>query len=168
MEQIRAFVAIELPDELKLALARLQDRLKSGRAAPVKWVDPHGIHLTLKFLGDISSDMAGKVTSALEEAVRGISPFQLETGGLGAFPDLRRVQIVWVGLTGEVSRLSQLHKSIEAGLSGLGFLPEKRAFTPHLTLARLRDQPEIPDESRADIRQHDSCVKGHHLRIAGI
>lgn len=140
MEQIRSFIAIELPDELKLALTRLQEQLKSGNSTSVKWVDPYSIHLTLKFLGNISTDMVGKITIALEEAVRGISPFHLEVKGMGAFPSLKRVQVVWVGITGEVDRLSQLQQRIESGLATLGFVPESRPFTPHLTLARLRDR----------------------------
>jgi len=145
MEQIRSFIAIELPEELKLALTRLQDQLKSGSQAPVKWVDPYSIHLTLKFLGNIGADMVGKITMALEEAVRGITPFHLEIKGLGAFPSLKRVQVVWVGVTGEVNRFSQLQQRIESNLATLGFVPESRPFTPHLTLARLRDRA-TPEE----------------------
>lgn len=145
MEQLRSFIAIELPDELKLALARWQDQLKSGKPTPVKWVDPYAIHLTLKFLGNIGSDMVGRITTVLEEAVRGIPPFRLEAGGLGAFPSLKRVQVVWVGVAGEVGRLSQLQQRLESGLAPLGFMAETRPFTPHLTLARLRDRA-TPDE----------------------
>lgn len=147
MEQIRSFIAIELPDEFRLALARLQERLKSGSRALVKWVDPQGIHLTLKFLGNISPDMVGRITTALEGAVRGMSPFHLEAGGLGAFPSLKRVRVVWVGIAGEVDRLSRLQRSIESALVPLGFAPESRTFSPHLTLGRLRDQA-TPEESR--------------------
>ena len=145
MEQIRSFIAIELPDDLKLALIRLQEQLKSGKSTSVKWVDPYNIHLTLKFLGNISTSIVDKIARALEEAVRGISPFHLEVKGLGAFPSLKRVQVVWVGITGEVDRLSQLKQRIESGLADLGFVPESRPFTPHLTLARLRDRA-TPDE----------------------
>lgn len=140
MEQIRTFIAIELPDELKMALTRLQDQLKSGSQAPVKWVKPNSIHLTLKFLGNIGIDTAGKITTALEEAARGVSPFHLEAKGLGVFPNLRRVQVVWVGITGEVDRLRQLQQRIETSLKPLGFVPESRPFSPHLTLARLSDR----------------------------
>ena len=145
MEQIRSFIAIELPDDLKLALTRLQEQLKSGKSTSVKWVDPYNIHLTLKFLGNISTSIVDKIARALEEAVRGISPFHLEVKGLGAFPSLKRVQVVWVGITGEVDRLSQLKQRIESGLADLGYVPESRPFTPHPTLARLRDRA-TPDE----------------------
>lgn len=139
MEEIRSFIAIELPREFKLSLARLQEQLKSGSQAPVKWVDPDIIHLTLKFLGNIDSVITGRITAALWEATRGIHPFRVEMGGPGVFPNPGRVQVVWVGLTGEVDKLGQLQRSIDAGLVPLGFKPESRSFTPHLTLARVRD-----------------------------
>ena len=151
MEQIRSFIAVELPDELRLALTRLQERLKSGARTSVKWVDPHGIHLTLKFLGNIGMDMVGEITGVLEESARGISPFHLEVKGLGAFPSLKRAQVVWVGLSGELDRLKQLQQRIESNLSPLGFVPESRPFTPHLTLARLRDR--VTPEERHSLGQ---------------
>ena len=148
MEQIRSFIAIELPDELKLELARLEARLKSDKQPWVKWVSPEGIHITLKFLGNIAAETTGEITKAMEEAVQGISPFHLEVKGLGVFPNLRRVQVAWVGIIGEVDKLSQLQKRIETSLIPLGFAPESRAFTPHLTLARLRDQASLDERQR--------------------
>ncbi len=145
MEQIRSFIAIELPDEIKSALIKLQSRLKSGKQFPVKWGDPHSIHLTLKFLGNIDVDRIGEITRAIEKSAEGIPPFHLEVKDLGVFPNLKRVQIVWVGVMGQVDRLSQLKQNIETNLTPLGFIPELRPFTPHLTLARLRDRAS-PDE----------------------
>ena len=143
MEQVRSFVAIELPDEVKSALAQLQNQLKSGGQFPVKWVDPYSIHLTLKFLGNTGMDMIEEITRAMDEAVRGVSPFHLEIKGLGVFPNLRRVQVAWVGVDGDLDQLGELHKRIESNLSPLGFAPESRPFTPHLTLARLRDRASL-------------------------
>ena len=143
MEQVRSFIAIELPDEVKSALTQLQAQLKSGGQFPVKWVDPYSIHLTLKFLGNIDIDRIDGITRAVEEAARGISPFHLEVTGLGVFPNLKRVQVAWVGVSGEVDRLGQLQKRIESNLAPLGFAPESRPFTPHLTLARLRDRASL-------------------------
>ena len=140
MEQIRSFIAIELPDEVKSALAQLQAQLKTGKQPPVKWVDPYSVHLTLKFLGNIAADKTGEITGAIEKAAQGVSPFQLEVKDLGVFPNFRRVRVVWVGISGEVAQLSQLQKHIESNLSPLGFAPEVRPFTPHLTLARVREQ----------------------------
>jgi len=147
MEQIRSFIAIELPAELKLELVQLEAQLKSGEQPGVKWVDPNGIHLTMKFLGNIAVDRVEGITRAMEEAVCGISPFQLKVKELGVFPNFKRVQVAWVGLTGEVDKLAQLQKRIESNLTPLGFAPESRPFAPHLTLARLRAQTS-PDEKQ--------------------
>lgn len=151
MEQVRCFIAIELPDEIKRGLKELEVQLKAGSQAPVKWVDPANIHLTLKFLGNVAIDKTGEITAAMTKAVQGASPFQLEVKELGVFPNPRRVQIIWVGVSGEVDKLASLQQSIESNLEGLGFVPEGRRFTPHLTLARLRDQA-TPDE-RAKLGQ---------------
>ena len=145
MERIRSFIAIELPEELKLGLTQLEAQLKLGKQPWVKWVNPQSIHLTLKFLGSIDIDRTGEITRAMETAVQGISPFQLEVKDLGVFPNLRRVQVVWVGIRGEVDKLAQLQKHIESALAPLGFAPESRPFTPHLTLARLRDWASLDD-----------------------
>jgi len=148
MEQVRSFIAIELPNELKLGLSQLEAQLKSGKQSGVKWVNPYSIHLTLKFLGSIAVDKISQITKAMSEAVQGISPFHLEVKELGAFPNLRRVQVVWVGISGEVDRLGQLQQRIESNLACLGFAPESRPFTPHLTLARLRNQASLDERQR--------------------
>jgi len=145
MEQIRSFIAIELPDELKLGLSQLEARLKVGKQPGVKWVDPYSIHLTLKFLGSITTDRISEITKAIEEAAQGISPFHLEVKNLGVFPNLRRVQVAWVGISGDVDKLNHLQKRIDFNLARLGFAPESRPFTPHLTLARLRNQASSPE-----------------------
>jgi 2'-5' RNA ligase len=140
MEEVRCFIAIELPDGVKRGLRELQAQLKAGSSAPVKWVDPANIHLTLKFLGNVAADRLDEISSAMTEAARGTPPFSLEIKELGVFPNPRRVQIIWVGLGGEVDKLARLQQRIESGLEKLGFPPEGRRFTPHLTLARVRDQ----------------------------
>jgi len=148
MEQIRAFIAIELPDELKVGLGQIESQLKSEEQSWVKWVDPNSVHLTLKFLGNIAIDRTGEITRAIEEAARGIPPFRLEVRDLGVFPNLKRVQVAWVGLSGEVDKLSQLQQRLESNLERLNFTPESRKFTPHLTIARLRDRASLDERQR--------------------
>jgi 2'-5' RNA ligase len=145
MNQIRAFIAIGLPDELKQKLARLEAELKRDAPPAIKWVKPESIHLTLKFLGNIDAGTTGAITGAMEASTRGITPFRLSVKGLGAFPNLKRVQVVWVGIDGELEPLKQLHRQLEQNLTPLGFTPESRPFAPHLTLARLGDRAR-PDE----------------------
>jgi 2'-5' RNA ligase len=149
MVQIRSFIAIELPGEVKRELVRLQEELRLGSRTSVRWVDTNNIHLTLKFLGDIDENITGRITAILEEVASGTSPFRLEIGGLGVFPNPRRVQVVWVGLSGDIEKLGQLQKRIESGLVPLGFAAESRSFTPHLTLGRVRDRATT--EERQDL-----------------
>jgi 2'-5' RNA ligase len=148
MEEVRCFIAIELTEELKRGLRELQAQLKAASQAPVKWVEPENIHLTLKFLGNVATDRLNEIGQATTNAVRGTSPFSLEVRELGVFPNPRRVQIVWVGLSGEVEKLTILQQRIESGLAKLGFAPENRRFTPHLTLARLRDRATPQERER--------------------
>jgi len=148
MEQIRSFIAIELPNELRLKLDQLEAQLKSGKQPWVKWVNPDSIHLTLKFLGNIASDRTGEITRAMEEAAQGIPPFHLEVKDLGVFPNLKRVQVAWVGISGEVDKLGEFQQRLESNLACLGFAPESRPFTPHLTLARLRNQASLDERQR--------------------
>jgi 2'-5' RNA ligase len=131
---------------LKRGLGRLQARLKNQPG--IKWVDPNSIHLTLKFLGNIAVGRTGEITRAMEEASGGIPPFHLETGELGVFPNLKRVQVAWVGLGGEIDNLARLQQRIEANLASLGFAPELRPFTPHLTLARVREGVSVEERQR--------------------
>ena len=148
MEQIRSFIAIELPAEVKSALADLQARLQMEKQPAVKWVDPYGIHLTLKFLGNIAVSQISDITSAVEAAGQDFSPFTLEIKGLGVFPNFKRVRVVWVGVEGDIPQLKLLQQRIEANLVPFGFARESRPFTPHLTLARVKEKASPTEQQR--------------------
>lgn len=143
--EIRSFIAIELPGEVKAGLHQLQSELKSAKHDFIKWVAPEGIHITLKFLGNISSRKVTEITKAMEEASRNASCFQLELSKLGAFPNLRQPRVLWLSVGGEVDKLIALQQCIDAALSPLGFVQETRPFAPHLTLARLRERSSPQD-----------------------
>jgi 2'-5' RNA ligase len=146
-EQIRAFIAIEMSDAVRSDLSSLQGGLRPHQHPYVKWVDPKGIHLTLKFLGNIGQNQVADIEEAISQASQGVSPFQLQLGGLGAFPNLRRPRVIWVAMTGELESLLALQKGIDQALVPLGFAMESRPFTPHLTLGRLRERAS-PEECR--------------------
>lgn len=148
METIRAFIAIELPAELRQELTRLQAELKVDNRLRIKWVNPNGIHLTLKFLGNIPISDTDRITQAMTDTARLITPFYLKTETLGAFPNLKRAQVVWVGLGGETDKLKQLQQLIETNLTQLGFTAEQRQFKPHLTLARLGSEVSPAERQR--------------------
>jgi len=148
MENIRAFIAIELPEEVKADLSSVQSRLRPERHPYVKWVAVDSIHLTLKFLGNIDQEKVSPIAEAMAGAAQKVSPFRLEVGGLGAFPNLRRPQVVWVAVGGEVEKLASLQRAIDHSLVALGFSPETRPFTPHLTLGRLRERASAEERQR--------------------
>jgi len=139
-EQIRSFVAIELSQNVKTGLAKLLSELGKTRHPFVKWVNPESIHLTLKFLGNIPFKQVAEINRLMEEAVQGTLPFHLEVSELGAFPNLKRPRVLWISIKGEIDTLLSLQQSIDSALAPLGFAEEKRPFTPHLTLARLRER----------------------------
>ena len=141
----RAFIAIELPPELKNELTALETQLKKHSPPVIKWVDPASIHITLKFLGDTSDAIIDKLSLAMAESVVGITPFVLETRQLGAFPSIDRTKVIWVGVSGEMDKLARLRDNIEKNAEALGFKREPQSFNPHLTLGRVRDGVR-PDE----------------------
>jgi len=138
MEQVRSFVAIELSDEVKESLGQVQALLKRKEIADlVRWVRPEGMHITLKFLGNVPVNRIGEITVGLDQASKGIARFGLSFEGLGCFPSARRPNVIWVGLLGDTRTLALLRQRIEDNMATLGFPPEKRNFTPHLTLGRV-------------------------------
>jgi 2'-5' RNA ligase len=145
---IRSFIAIDLPGEVRLVLDQVQRELK-GSVTGVRWVQPEGIHLTLKFLGSIPPEQVAVIAAAAGEIVHGEPPLALSVSGLGAFPNARRPRVIWVGIVGEVERLGRLQTRLESALEPLGFPREERSFRPHLTLGRVKDPRRPPDLTRA-------------------
>jgi 2'-5' RNA ligase len=148
MSLIRAFIAIELPVELRPELAALETLLKKNSPLVIKWVDPASIHVTLKFLGDTSDAIIDKLLLAMAESVVGITPFVLETRQLGEFPSIDRPKVIWVGVNGELDKLARLRDNIEKNTEVLGFKREFRPFSPHLTLGRVRDGARLNEIQR--------------------
>jgi RNA 2',3'-cyclic 3'-phosphodiesterase len=145
----RLFIAIELNDEVKGELGRLEERIKQACGfCPARWVAPDKIHLTLNFLGDVATSKIDAIKSAVSQAAGEYSAFQLSLSSPGAFPNLDRPHVVWVGLEGDVAKLLALQKRFEQFLSSLGFPPEARPFSPHLTLARVRDEASPADRKK--------------------
>lgn len=145
-----------MPEEIREVLAAEQARFK-GAAADAGWTRPEGIHLTLKFLGEISDHQVAGVKRALREIGR-FEPFRVQVKGFGFFPEASRPHVFWAGV--DVSPpLAQLAARVETSLTPLGFVPDKRAFSPHLTLARFRlscRQPKL----EALLEGHGDAVLG--------
>jgi len=139
-EAIRSFIAVELPAELIKRLKDFQAGLSMARLRGVKWVEPGSTHLTLKFLGSVDAGRLEAVKGAAAVAVRSQRPFQLTTGGTGFFPGPQRARVFWLGLEGDIDELGRLQQSIDRTMADLGYESERRPFTAHLTLARLREE----------------------------
>lgn len=134
---MRLFIAIELPETIRTAIAEVQERLKAGGPS-ANWTRPEGIHLTLKFLGDVDETRVPAIVRALEDAVRGAGPLTLGVAGAGAFPKGKVPRVLWLGVTGDTERLASLQAAVEEAMTRLGFEREARTFSPHLTLARIK------------------------------
>jgi RNA 2',3'-cyclic 3'-phosphodiesterase len=137
-EILRTFIAIELDESLHIALRSVQEKLK--RQTPpgsVKWVDPEGIHLTLKFLGDTPASRIPEIEGALRAACTGLEPFECSVEGRGCFPDFRRPRVIWVAVRTKGTRLTWLQEAVERTVAPLGWPTEERPFSPHLTLGRV-------------------------------
>ncbi|GBC98364.1 RNA 2',3'-cyclic phosphodiesterase [bacterium HR17] len=133
---VRSFIALALSDEVRTVLTELLVEL-SRTGAPVKWVEPENLHLTLKFLGEVPEGQITEIVAALGAVARATPAFTFTVRGVGGFPDLRRPRVLWVGVDAP-RELLQLHRMVEAAMERLGFPPEKRAFHPHITLGRVK------------------------------
>jgi 2'-5' RNA ligase len=138
---LRLFVAVELPETWLAALRALQDQLRD-RLEPgvrLRWVRPEGIHLTLKFIGQVPAGLRPQIETALAAAVPAPPAISIELGELGTFGERSAVRVVWVGLRGEIERLRELARRVDAAVNTTGIPLEKRPLAPHLTLARVPD-----------------------------
>jgi 2'-5' RNA ligase len=137
-KKIRSFLALDPPEEVFGAITSIQNRLRKLIQGDIRWVRPEGIHLTLKFFGDISGDDVANIATVVEKAAEKEMPFPLAIGGVGVFPDPHRPRVLWLGMSGDVERLLVFQKTIEQALFQIGFPREERPFRPHLTLGRIR------------------------------
>ncbi len=136
-DKIRSFIAISLPEPVLQAIGKAQETLKGARL-DIRWVRQEGIHLTLKFLGDVERENIEGIQAAIARAAKGASPFTLYGEGVGVFPDRKRPRVIWVGLSGDLQALAALQRDLESQLDGLGFPREKRPFKGHLTVGRVK------------------------------
>ena len=118
------------------------------------WVKPENLHLTLRFLGEVEEARLPELSKAIASSLQGTSPFPLALGGLGAFPDLRFPRVIWIGVKRGAEELSALQARLEEGLQRIGFSPEDRPFSPHLTLGRVRS----PKRRDRRLRRHPGVV----------
>lgn len=137
MSKVRTFIAIEISDALRQKIAGVQEKLKKEKER-VSWTKPGNIHVTLKFLGDVEENEINAIVEAVERAVGSFNSFILSVKNIGAFPNLRRPRVFWVGIENPPVQLTQIFEKIEDELNQIGFPKETRKFSPHLTIGRVR------------------------------
>ena len=140
---MRLFIGIELDDAVTAAAAEaaLQLKARLGAVAPgfnARWIDRANLHITLWFIGEVVDERAGSIAESLR-APFDIAPFRLELGGCGAFPPSGAPRVLWIGTTRGADPMRDLYGRIEKRLVPLGFAAERRPYTPHLTIARVKD-----------------------------
>jgi len=144
METLRTFIALDMPAEIKAALANYVQSLKSLRGR-VSWTKPENLHLTLKFLGDTPAARIEEIAAALQEIAAATPSFSATVTGAGAFPNDEKPRVLWVGLSEPTGTLLKLAQAIDERMHRYGFEKEKRALAPHLTIGRVKEVriPEI-------------------------
>jgi 2'-5' RNA ligase len=145
---LRSFIAVEIPAEIQVAIAHHTAALREALPKPlVRWVDPQNVHLTLKFLGDVSPANLERLAEGLKVEAAAHQPFSMSVGEIGAFPTPRRARVIWIGLEAPAA-LAALQHGVEAIAARLGYTAEKRPFSPHLTIGRVGQNLSVADQQR--------------------
>ena len=158
----RAFVAFDLSDEVLVQIDQVLAGLQARMAGlPIRWVPTQNIHLTLKFLGDVSVSNVERLAEILRSAVAGFSVFELSIGGLGVFPNERRPSVLWLGVEGP-SALQSIQHRVDVEVARLGYRADERSFAPHLTIGRV-----ARNAGHAEIRQVAEAVQAERVGFLG-
>jgi 2'-5' RNA ligase len=158
-KNIRAFLAIEPPEDILQAMFRLQEKLKREISGRISWTKPHGQHLTLKFFGDITTEDINSICAAVKKRIASGLSLNLKIEKLGVFPDARKPRVLWCGVTGDGEKLSVLQKQLDGDFAGIGFPKEDRPFRAHLTLGRIKEPHGLAGISEA-LTKHNAFVAG--------
>ncbi|MCX5849427.1 MAG: RNA 2',3'-cyclic phosphodiesterase [Deltaproteobacteria bacterium] len=161
-KNIRAFLAIEPPEDILQAISRLQEKLKRETSGRINWTKPQGQHLTLKFFGDISTEDVKNICSAVQNRIVLESNLNLKVEKLGVFPDARRPRVLWCGITDDAEKLTALQKKLDGDFAVIGFPAEERPFQAHLTLGRIKDSRELTGISESLIK-HGAFAAGEFV-----
>jgi len=152
---IRSFLAFELPPEIRGQIGTVYKELQKIRM-PVRWVKEENIHLTMVFLGSVSEDAIDEIKEKVPLVVKRFSTIRTMLNGVGVFPHWRKPRVIWVGLDGEVEKLSNLRDELQAELKVFGLREEKRPFRPHLTIGRFKGIVDRDEELKWVLdRYHD-------------
>ena len=165
-ESIRSFIAFDLESEaVRKTLAAMQNLL-AQTGADLKLVEPQNIHITIRYLGDITPATAEKIFTGMQQIP--FTSFNVQIKGLGAFPDLRYPRVVWAGITEGADQLRTVFNQLEPSLHSLGFAPDPKGFSPHLTIARVktsRNKEQLSDFIAKNANYDFGAIKAECLRL---
>lgn len=165
-EFVRAFLAFDLDNEdVKKKLTDVQ-RLVLATGGDVKLVEPANIHITIRFLGDVTLNMADKVFEEMKKIQ--FKPFNVKISNLGVFPNLNSPRVVWAGITEGASQLKSIVSQLEPNLQRLGFSPDPKGFSPHITIGRVRsaqNKPQLLDFIQKNAKYDFGGIKAQGLRL---
>jgi len=150
MGLLRAFIAVEIPHEIQQAIYKATSSFRQSTGSLIRWVTPENMHLTLIFLGDVSPTNVDILTRILRAEADSARCFDLRVGGIGSFPSLKRPRVLYIGIQAPAG-LEALHRGVESASRRLGYESEERAFSPHLTIGRVRQDASPSDQQK--IRQ---------------
>jgi 2'-5' RNA ligase len=160
---LRSFIAVEIPSEIQSAIAFSLAPLKNTLPNPlIRWVAPQNVHLTLKFLGDVSPANLERLAELLKVEVASQGMFSMSVGGLGAFPTQRRARVIWIGLDAPPP-LAALHRGVDAAAAQLDYPKEERPFSPHLTIGRV-----APNASSSDFQRIHTALGTTKVGLLGV
>ncbi|MFT3893654.1 MAG: RNA 2',3'-cyclic phosphodiesterase [Anaerolineales bacterium] len=144
---MRAFIAVEIPHEIQQAIYKAISNFRQATGSLIRWVPPENMHLTLKFLGDVSASNVEMLTQMLRAEADSSHCFDIRVGGLGSFPSLRRPRVIYIGIQAPAG-LEALHHGVESASRRLGYESEERAFSPHLTIGRVKQDASASDQQK--------------------
>ena len=150
MGLLRVFIAVELPHEIQQAIHKATVNIRQATGALIRWVPPENMHLTLKFLGDVSPSSVDLLTQMLHTEADSSHCFDMHVSGLGSFPSLKRPRVIYIGIQAPAG-LETLQRGVESASRRFGYESEDRAFSPHLTIGRVRQDVSASDQQK--IRQ---------------
>jgi RNA 2',3'-cyclic 3'-phosphodiesterase len=142
MSLLRLFIAVEPPPDIRAAIAALRDELKRS-GADVRWENTDKLHITLRFLGDVASELLPDFVTMIEGVAADRGPIRVTYGGIGCFPHRRDPRVVWVGVDDPTGELKRLQQQIEDGCRALGVSPEPKVFHAHVTIGRVKGRRNL-------------------------
>jgi 2'-5' RNA ligase len=157
MSRLRAFIAVEIPLEIRQDVQHATSNLRRDTASLIRWVAVENMHLTLKFLGDIPSANVEVLTQMIHTEADSFNCFDVSLTGIGSFPSSKRPRVIYIGIQAPAA-LEAFQRQLESATHRLGYTAGERAFAPHLTIGRVRQNIPVDDQQRIRSALEESTI----------